>query len=1051
MKQTANITKRLLRLLVLVQFLLITDQALAQNITVKGRVLKEDGQPIAAASVMVKGTSNGTTSNDNGDFAISADGNAILVISAVDFVAREIKISNRNTLSITLAPADKSLDEVVVIGYGTRRKKDLTGSVVSVTEKAISEVPVSNIQLALQGRAAGVEVQRTGTRPGDGAQIRIRGIRSILGSNDPLIVVDGIPFAGAINDINPDDISTFDILKDASATAIYGSRGANGVILITTKRGKAGDTRVSYSGYYSIGKVANKYPVFNASEYQSMRNISSWGAGYLPAELKGIANGTNTNWQDEMYENSMRTDQNITVSGGNAGSTFSLGGGYYKETAILPGQDFTRFSLRASIDAKIGSRIKVGITTLNQVGITNGTQFVAGGTMFPVLALTPLIKPYDSAGNVIYLPNGNIDDNNSPQYSPILLKNNNNNWVDKQRRLSTINSVYGELQIIKGLRYRANLGLSYRQQESDQFQSANTPTNPSYFRGFRGNTASVNNAEAWNYVIENLLYYDKTFAKKHNVSATVLYSFEDGQSHNTFVQKDSITEDFVQFYNLAQSSPTPAPVVNGGESRTSLESYMGRINYTYDDRYLLTLTGRIDGSSKLAEGNKYHNFYSFSAAWNIGSEKFARNFLEKLRINYLKLRFGYGQSSNQAIDPYSSLGLVSNSNGLAAPGNTIRYNYGPTVVTGYNVITLNNPTLDWEYTKVFNAGLDFGLLKNRITGSVEWYTAKTDGLLNAVTLPPTSGVSGQLLANVGNMKNDGLEVSVSSVNLRLKNGFTWSTDLNLFFNKNKLVKLANGQTRDIANQLYEGYSMTSIYDYNKLGIWQISEAAQAAVYGSLPGQLKLEDYSGPNGKPDGLISDLYDKYIIGNMDAKLQGGMTHRFAYKGLDLSVVLYARFGGLLVSQLHQPNAAFLTVMDGRRNGIKVDYWTPTNPSNWFPMPQVSISPVSNAWTTLGYYKASFMKIRSINLGYTLNRKWMNKIGAQSVRVYCNLDNVAILFSPFYKQTGVDPEGTGVGNQGVSNPGNIRGNGRGNGIITISSSTPSSRSLTFGANITF
>ncbi|HYC30087.1 MAG TPA: SusC/RagA family TonB-linked outer membrane protein, partial [Chitinophagaceae bacterium] len=491
------------------------------------------------------------------------------------------------------------------VGYGTQRKRDVTGSVVSVNEMALREVPVANLQQALQGRAAGVEVQRAGTSPGANAVIRIRGMRSILGSNDPLFVVDGIPFQGSLNDINPDDVASIDVLKDASATAIYGSRGANGVILVTTKRGRTGDTRVSYSGYYGISNVANKYPVFSADEYRAMRDLSPWGGGYLPDELESIASGRTTDWQDLMYETAMRTDHNITVSGGQNGNSFSLGGGYYKETAVLPCQDFTRYSVRATIDSRVGRNIKVGITTLNQVSTTNGSQFVNNGTMFPTLATSPLMPAYNDDGTVKFLPNGNIDDNNQPQWSPLLLKNNNNNWVDRIRRISTYNSLYGELQIVKGLRYRINLGLNFRQQQNAQFQSANTPTNPSYFRGNRGNTALVNNGEAWDYTVENLLYYDKTIAGKHRINFTALYSVQESRSHNTQVSKDSITEDFVQFYNLAQSSPTPAANVTGTESSWGLLSYMARVNYSFDDRYMATITARVDGSSRLAEGKKW--------------------------------------------------------------------------------------------------------------------------------------------------------------------------------------------------------------------------------------------------------------------------------------------------------------------------------------------------------------------------------------------------------------------------------------------------------------
>ncbi len=1028
-------------LLLLLLQLIIVFSAAAQQKTVSGSVTNEKGDGMPGASISVKGTSRGTVTNTNGRFSIAVKDGETLIISSVNYLSREIKISATSVAyTVQLAPGSDQLDQVVVVGYGTQKKKDVTGSVVSVNETALREVPVANLQAALQGRAAGLEVQTVGSTPGSGAQIRIRGTRSISGSNDPLLVLDGIPYEGSLNDINPDDVASVDVLKDASATAIYGSRGANGVIIVTTKRGRTGEAHVSYNGYYGIGTASFKYPVFNGTEYRAMRDISPWAQGYQPEELANIAKGKETDWQKLMYKNSFKTDHNISVSGGNNGSSFSLGGGYYKETALLPGQDFTRYSLRATVDSKIGKKIKVGINTLNTVGVTNGSQFVF--PMFPILSLSPYRSPYDSAGNIVKAPVGDNDDRQT-QYNPVFLKNNNNNWVDRVRRLRTFNSLYGEYEFITGLKYRINLGLNYTQEEDDQFKGSDDAGNPSYFRPNLGNTAYVNNAEAWGYTAENVLTYDKTFGK-HRLGFTGLYSVQEYHSHNTSISKDSITDNFSQFYALGLSSATPAPVVGGGETSFALLSYMGRINYAFSDRFLATVTARADGSSRLAPGHKWHYYPALSLGWNISNE----NFMKAMPVvSNLKLRAGLGQTSNQSINPYQSLGLVNNSNGIASPANTIRYNYGPTIVTGYNVVTLPNPNLDWEYTKTINLGLDFGLLKNRITGSLEWYKATTDKILYAVNLPVTSGVAGAYQTNVGKMQNWGMELSLTTQNIQSKKGFNWSTDLNLFFNRNKLLALSNGISQNVGSQLFVGYSMTSIYDYKNLGVWQKSKASQAAVYGSMPGQIKLQDHSGPSGKPDGVIDANNDRYIIGNSDAKLQGGITNRFSYKGFDLSVVAYARFGGLLISQIHQSNSSYLTVMDGKRNGIKVDYWTPTNASNWFPEPQATVSPVSTAWTTLGYYDASFIKIRSINLGYTFSSGFIKRIRAQSVRLYFTVDNIGFLYAPYKKQTGIAPDGTNIGNSGVSDPGNLRAGT--NGVVTISASTPSTRNFIFGANI--
>jgi TonB-dependent starch-binding outer membrane protein SusC len=1035
----------LLRPFILLLLFVLPAMVTAQQKAVTGHVSNESGLPLAA-SVIIKGSTRGTATDANGNYSIQATPGDKIVISAAEYVSQEFTVGKGNSINAILVRADKALSEVVVVGYGTQKKKDVTGSVVSVGEKALREVPVANLQQALQGRAAGLEVQKTGTRPGAGAVIRIRGERTINGSNDPLIILDGIPYEGGnLNDINPDEVASVDILKDASATAIYGSRGSNGVILITTKKGKPGEAKLSYNGYAGSVSVRNKYNVFNAQEYIALRDLTNVNP-YMPEETAARAKGQSTNWQDLMYKNGYVTDQNLSVSGGSAGgSTYSLGGGYYKETTVLPGQDFERFSLRASIDTKVGKKLKLGLNTLNSLSITNGSQF--NNPMFPIITLSPLMPAYDSLGNPVLSPTGNTTDRVS-QYNPLFLKNNDGQWVDKVRRLRTFNSLYAEYQIIKGLKYRVNVGLDYRLQENDQFRSSDKALAPSYFRPKQGNTASVNNSEGYGYTLENIVTYDKTIGK-HRFTVTGLYSFQEDHSHNTSVSKDSIDEDFIRFYNLGQAnaSNNVKPTVSGSEVSYALESYMLRVNYAFNDKYLLTLTERIDGSSRLAPGNKYHDYPAASFGWNISSEKFMEQFKF---LDNLKLRVGVGQTSNQSVNPYTSLGLVSpyNYNGYSSPsvpGGTIRYNYGPsTIVTGYNLVTLPNPNLDWEYTKTVNVGLDFSFLKSRITGSLEWYKSNTNKILYGISLPVTSGVSGSYTTNIGEMENKGLEFTLSTVNVKLNNGFTWSTDLNLFGNRNKLVKLTDGFKNNIASQLFVGEPLSAIYDYNKLGVWQLNEAAEAAKYGNQPGDIKLQDINN-----DGKIDPNNDRKIIGSGQAKIQGGLTNRFAYKNFDFSFVTYARFGGLLVSQIHQPFAAYTNVTDGLRNTIKTNYWTSTNPTNDFPIANFTsrARPITTDWTTLGYYDASFIKIRSINLGYTFSSKLASRLKIQSFRGYVAVQNPFVLYSPYMRNVGgVDPEATGTGNQGVQNPGNLSGR-----ALTVGLNTPPTMSVNVGFNVTF
>jgi TonB-dependent starch-binding outer membrane protein SusC len=1033
----------------LLAILFLPASVYAQQV-VTGKVTDETGAGMPGVNILVKGTTNGTTSDVNGDYNISVeDAAATLVFSFIGYNSIEQVVGTQSTININMTPNVRSLNEIVVVGYGVQRKSDVTGAVVSVNSKALKEVPVANLQQALQGLAAGVEVQRVGTAPGATARIRVRGERSINGSNDPLIVLDGIPYEGSISDINPDEIASVNILKDASATAIYGSRGANGVVIVTTKRGVAGETRVTLNSYYGVTTVARKYDLFNAEEYAAMRDASGFTEGYQPEEVEGMAMGRNTDWQELMYEDGLITNHNLGFSGGSEKSRFAVSGGYYKETTILPGQDFTRYSLKTTFDNNIGERIKIGLNSLNSISYNNGSQFVnqqpditgayGGGIMYPILSLSPLMPAYQENGEIFRTPAGNQTDR-TQQYNPLLLKSNNDDWTDKIRRLRSFTSAFAEVEIIEGLKYRFNAGFDFTQSNAAQFQGKD-----SYFRTQnQSNRARVRNEEQISWTAENVVTYDKTFAEDHRLTFTGLYSAQQSKTWSTMVSKDSINAGFIQYYNLGIASPTSQYQMDGGESTWGLISFMGRVNYAFRDRYLLTFTFRRDGSSRLAE--KWHNYPAVAVGWNIDRESFLQN--QEL-VSALKLRAGYGQTSNQSVDPYTTLGGVSPNNG----GIPIRYNYGTSKVVGYLPARIPDTSLDWEYTNTWNVGLDFGLLGDRITGSVEWYKAETKNLLYNYQLPITSGYQDAFQTNLGRVENKGLEVSLSATILKSNGGFTWSADLNWFYNRNKLLELAPGEERNIDNGLHVGYPLTAIYNFKKLGVWQEDEAAEAAEFGQLPGQLKIADLSGPEGIPDGVFTEEFDRTVIGDQQADWQGGITNRFTYKGFDLSFVTFARYGGLLMSYLHAPNGAYLTNNNGLRNGLDVEYWTPENRSNWFPAPN-SLLPggAANSWSTLGYYDASFVRVRSINLGYTIPTSIASKIRAQSLRAYFTVQNPFLLYAPYVtKWNGVDPEPTGQGQTGIVSTGaGIRTQGRNQNLV-ISTSTPPVRSFILGINVTF
>jgi TonB-dependent starch-binding outer membrane protein SusC len=1027
----------------------------AQEYSVRGKVIDENGIGMPGVNVIIKGTTNGTTTDVNGNYALSVRGNdAVLVFSFIGYATLEEPTNGRSSINVTLQPSAQSLEEVVVVGYGVQKKSDVTGSLVSVDSRALREVPVANVQQALQGRMAGVEVQRIGTAPGATARIRVRGERSVLGSNDPLIVLDGIPFEGNLNDINPDEIASINVLKDASATAIYGSRGANGVMLITTKRGEAGRTILSYNSYYGVTTVARKYDTFNAEEYQAMRDYTGvWP--YTPDEVEGIALGRDVDWQKLMYENGHITNHNLGITGGGENGSYAVGAGYFKETTILPGQDFERFSLKVSTDSKIGERVKIGLTSLNSVNYANGTQFVnqqpntpgafGGNSMYPILATSPLTSPYTANGEINREPFGNQDDI-SAQLNPLYLKHNNNHWSDRVRRLRTFNSAYAEVKIVEGLSYRFNLGLEYGQVNYAQFQGKG-----SYYRKLVDSRASVRNEENYSWTAENIITYNKTIAEDHTITFTGLYSAQQSRSFSTQATKDGITANFIEFYDMSLADPSLAPILAGGEQTWGILSYMGRLNYGYKNRYLLTATFRRDGSSRLA--NKWHNYPAFAVAWNAINEPFMQNINA---FSNLKVRVGYGQTSNQSVAPYTTLGGVVNTVGIAGGTVPIRYNYGPNQVSGYLARKIPDKTLNWEYTNTLNVGIDFGLFNDRITGSADWYHAKTDNLLFNLTMPITSGYELPFETNIGAMENKGLEVVLSGTPLKTSNGLTWEVDVNWYYNRNKLTKYLPGVTQNIQNRLFVGHPITAIYDYEKLGIWQTGE--DAAAYGQAPGQLKLKDQltvdtngDGIPDQADGVINEN-DRKVIGSQQADWQGGITNRLRYKGFDLSFVIYVRQGGLLESYLHAPNGAYLTNLTGQRNGLKVDYWTPENPTNWFPAPGAALpGGASGAWTTLAYYDASFAKMRSINLGYTLPNSIADKIRASNARVYFTVQNPFLLWSPYvFKYNGVDPEPTGQGGTGIVGTPPVRTGGP-NQTLVISASTPPTRSFIVGLNLTF
>ncbi|HZE86210.1 MAG TPA: TonB-dependent receptor [Puia sp.] len=1036
------------------------------TIHVRGRVLNENGQPVQKASVLVKGATTGVSTDDNGNFEIVAPSNGTLIISSVNYAASNIRIAGRPSIEIVLAASTaSSLNEVVVVGYGTQKKSDVTGSVVKISAATLQEVPTANVIASLKGRTAGVDIVSNSATPGGGGQIRIRGSRSMAtsqgqsdGLDQPLIVLDGIPFGGSVNDINPDEIVSLDILKDASATAIYGSRGSGGVILITTRRGKTGRPVMSYNAYYGVSSILGELKTYDGKGYAQLKadaaalNSATPGTtsyALTAAEAAGLAAGTSTDWQKLIYRHGFTTSNQLSLSGGNEITQYGLGAGYYNETGIIPNQKFERYSLHFSLDHTINRHLKIGISSLNTLTYSNtpGGSGVAG----TLLRFSPLTSPYNAGGTVNLFPLvGSVDA--AAFVNPLTLKTRKDAILAKTRRIRTFNSLYGEWSIISGLKYRINVGVDYSQQQGDNYSGPNTFVNTNLT--LADATATVSNSEAYTYTIENVLTYDKTFAEKHRLTFTGLFSTQKDHAQSSSFNGKGFPADYVWDANLTLANTVTANTTAGANSFADrgLLSFMARVNYAFDNRFLLTATVRRDGASVLSPNNRYFTYPAIGAGWNIYNE----HFMQGLSIvNSLKIRGGWGITSNQGVAPYSTLGALT----------TSTYNFGqatPGLLGTYLVTSLANPNLHWESTSQTNIGVDFGLLKNRISGSIDVYDQRTKDILLSQNLPQSNG-AGTTTANLGKTKGHGIEINLSTINIQTASGFTWSTDFNFSIIREEIVQLQNPTVKnDISNGWFVGQPLTVIYDLKKIGIWQTADSANGTLAtqtspSQLPGQIRVQDISGPNGKPDGKI-DANDRQIIGNFQPKWEGGFTSRFAYKGFDLSVVMFARMGmKVLVPYLTDDGSAqgYSFFMQSRVNQLKVNYWTRNNPTNDFPRPDASTDRF--IWgSTLGYRDGSFIKVRSINLGYTVPSKVLSRAGITSLRVYITAENPFILYSPFVKAGyGPDPEGNGYGG-GVStlNAGSSVGAGGANGAgrqISVNANNPSTRQFNAGINLKF
>lgn len=1019
--------------LVLCAFLMPV-MAFAQNITVKGTVSDLNGEPVIGAFVTVQNnTSIGTVTDVDGAYSLNVPSNGTLEVSFMGYITEVVPVEGRTTIDVTLAEDSEALEATVVIGYGTARKSDVTGSIASVGGDNLRAIPSNDVTYALQGRVAGVEMTQTSSRPGASMQIRIRGQRSLSASNDPLIVLDGIPFMGSLSDISTNDIKSMDILKDAASTAIYGSRGANGVILITTYKGVEGqDARISFNAYTSL-KKAVKYPMMQGQKYIDMRKMAGIYGNTLDE-----SDDVDTDWQDLFYRPALTQNYEMSVTGGTQSGSYRFGTTYYKDQAVVPTQEYDRISLNGSVDQKIGKWFRIGFTTNTSMNTNQGNQV----DIYSVLSKSPLVNPYNEDGSLKFRINMPSDNDQYiwtreriEEYTDAGVYNN------ESRSFATYNTGYLQFTFpwIEGLSYKASVGLNYRNTKGGSFTGV----------GIGGSASSPNGAswsfnENTNWTVENLLTYDRTFGK-HHVNAVALYSAEQTTSNGQSLSGKNIPNELFQWYNIGSALASDIKVNGGSYSQYGLLSYMGRIMYTYDDKYMLSAAVRSDASSRLAEGHKWHTYPAVSVGWNIHNEPFMDN--TRSWLDELKVRVGYGETSNQAISPYATLGSLSS---------TV-YNFADDkYATGYYVSTLPNEELGWEFSRTMNYGVDYSFFKGRLRGTVEYYSVHTHDILLNLRLPSTAGV-GSYTANIGETANRGLEFTVNGTILE-KGDWTWTAGLNIYSNKNELIALADGSKEDTGNCWFVGYPINCLYDYEYDGLWQPGEEAlmdilQPSTFNPLTGykdalgsiKVKYHGEYDANGNPVRSISS--DDRVPIVVDPKLQGGFNTQVSYKNFDLSVIGSFQVGGLLLSSLHTSNS-YLNMLTGRRGQLDVDFWTEDNKDAHYPRPGALLSGDNpNLSSVLAHFNGSYFKIRTISLGYNFHRlDFLRNAGISNLRVYATLQNPGIvLFSDFTKETGLDPEtNANSGSTASGRPGPSR-------LAYVGYNTPNTRNILFGVNLSF
>lgn len=933
-----------------------------EGIEISGSIVDENDQPLPGASVLVKGTSKGVATDFDGNYTIMVDDKtAVLSFSYVGYENTEIVVGEQTTINVKLAPSASALDEIVIVGYGTQKRSDVTGAVTSLSKERLSQLPVTNVLQSVQGAVAGVSVTQSSSAPGSGTSAQIRGASSISATTGPFIVLDGMPFSttgGSLNDINPNDIESLEILKDASAVAIYGTRGANGVILITTKKGKTGKPVIKLNTYGGIETFANRINPMGPAEY--VQKYADWktqsgstDTNVLPNqyEQENYANGQTTDWLDEVDQLGVIQNYNVSISGGSENVKYYISGDLLEQKGVLKGYNFQRASVRSNINAKISPSLDAGVNLF----LTNN-NFDGGRTN---LTLAGRISPYGS----LYDDNGDYEV--YPMFGELVYRSPmaRLNSPRKERNQNISANAFFDLKpkFLPGFSYKLNAGYTFV---------------PTQFRSYLGRktgdllgTAVVSNSETRSMTVENIFNYNKSFGV-HNIAVTGLYSAQQTDFFSSSTTASGFINDQLSFNNLSTASSTSA---SSQGYKSTLLSQMLRVNYSYDSKYLFTATARRDGYSAFGSNtSKYGLFPSVALGWNISNEKFLE---DSEFVNSLKLRASYGLSGNQAIDP----------NVTSSTASTVRLPFNGVSTVGVVANVLGNRDLTWESTLGTNVGVDFEFLDRRISGSIDVYSTNTEDLLLLRAIPNITGYS-QVLQNLGEVSNKGLEISLKGTIVNNDN-FRWETSANFATNKNEIVDLYGDKKDDVGNGWFIGEPISAVYDYKQVGIWQVGEDPSGVDPSAVPGDIKFADTNG-----DGVIS-ADDKVILGQSTPKWTGGITNTFRYKDFHLNVFIETAQG-----ITKDNNLLDFRDFGGRQNlPSGLGYWTAANQSN--SMPALSYTNTKS----YNYPKdASYTRLKDITLSYVANNKTLDKLGLGGLTVYMSGRNLATWTNWF----GWDPE---------------------------------------------